>query len=82
MEYEKQDKDSVVQHVGDVLNHQKSLDTVWEEFENSLGKAAQLWGMYIEMVLILKRYVNAERAGLWNQHLLEAKSMLPYTVSS
>ena len=64
MDYEKQDKDSVVQHVGDVLNHLKSRDTVWEEFENSLGKTAQLWGMYIEMVLILKHYVNAERAGL------------------
>jgi len=64
VDYEKQDKDSVVQHVGDVLNHLKSRDTVWEEFENSLGKTAQLWGMYIEMVLILKRYVNAERAGL------------------
>ncbi|KAG1681712.1 hypothetical protein GQR58_011667 [Nymphon striatum] len=59
---EQQDKDSVVRHVGQVLNHLNSLLIVWEEFENSLGKTAKLWGMYIDMVLISKRYINAERA--------------------
>ncbi|KAG1682328.1 hypothetical protein GQR58_011082 [Nymphon striatum] len=59
---EQQDKDSVVRHVGQVRNHLNSLLIVWEEFENSLGKTAKLWEMYIDMVLIFKRYINAERA--------------------
>jgi hypothetical protein len=65
-----------------VLNNLNSLLIVWEEFENSLGKTAKLWGMYIDMVVIFKRYVNSERAGLWEQHLNEARNMMPYTVSS
>ncbi|KAG1653401.1 Ubiquitin carboxyl-terminal hydrolase 30 [Nymphon striatum] len=59
---EQQDKDSVVRHVGQGLNHLNSLLIVWEEFENSLRKTAKLWGMYIDMVLISKRYINAEIA--------------------
>ena len=38
--------------------------------------------MYNDMILILKRYIKAERSGNWNDHLLEIQNMLPYTVSS
>ena len=33
-------------------------------------------------ILVLKRYIHAERVGLWQQHLQEVENMLPYTVSS
>ena len=75
-------KTSVQKHVDLVVNNLQSLLTVWEEFENLLGKTAKFWGMYIDMVLIVKRYVIAERAGLWEQHLVEARNMLLYMVSS
>ena len=38
--------------------------------------------MCIEMILIVKRYVYAERAGLWQSHLKETSNMLPYLVSA
>ena len=76
------DKDRAVELVGEVLMHLRSLESHWAVFESTLGVTAQFWGMYIEMVLILKRYIHAERAGLWDQHLQEAQNMLPYTTSS
>ncbi|KAG1710420.1 Geranylgeranyl pyrophosphate synthase [Nymphon striatum] len=72
---EQQDKDSVVRHVGHVRNHLNSLLIVWEEFENSLGKTAKLWEMYIDMVLIFKRYINAERALEATPHVVDAKQL-------
>ena len=55
---------------------------LWTNFEKTQGLTAELWGMYIDMVLVLKQYIRAERAGLWQQHLQEVENMLPYTVSS
>ncbi|KAG1705790.1 hypothetical protein GQR58_003759 [Nymphon striatum] len=72
---EQQDKDSVVRHVGQVRNHLNSLLIVWEEFENLLGKTAKLWEMYIDMVLIFKRYINAERALEATPHVVDAKQL-------
>lgn len=43
---------------------------------------SQLWLMYMDMVLILKRYIQAEWAGLWEIHLSEVENMLPYLVSA
>ena len=34
------------------------------------------------MVLILKRYIEAERGGNWQQHLAEVRNMLPFMVSA
>ena len=39
---------------------------------------AKLWLMYIVMVNILERYIHAEKAGIWKEHLGEAEEMLPY----
>ena len=41
---------------------------------------AKLWLMYIDMVDILKRFIHAERAGIWKEHLAAAEEMLPYLV--
>ena len=37
--------------------------------------------MSIDMGLIMKQYINAERYGNWRNHLLEVRNMLPYIVS-
>ncbi|KAJ8405392.1 hypothetical protein AAFF_G00318650 [Aldrovandia affinis] len=34
--------------------------------------------MYMDMVMILKRFIHAEHAGLWEEHLAEVEKMLPY----
>ena len=41
----------------------------------------KLWLMYMDMVMILKRYIHAERAGLWEEYLAELDNMLLYLVS-
>ena len=38
--------------------------------------------MYMDMVMILKRFIHAEREGLWEEHLAEVEKMLPYLVAS
>ncbi|KAG1670244.1 Sorting nexin-12 [Nymphon striatum] len=60
----------------------ESLESLWGDFESGLGVTARLWSMYIDMMLILRRYIHAERAGLWQQHLQEVRNMLPYTIAS
>ena len=50
----------------------------WNEYTESLGVTAQYWIMYIEMVQILKRYIPAERTGLWNKHLKGVRNMMPF----
>ncbi|RXM31631.1 hypothetical protein EOD39_6811 [Acipenser ruthenus] len=34
------------------------------------------------MIMILKRYIHAERAGLWEEHPAEVEKMLPYLVAA
>ena len=38
--------------------------------------------MYVDMVSILKRFIKAERAGKWMEHLAEIQHMLPYIVAA
>ena len=54
----------------------------WREFVATLGKTAKYWLMYVEMVSILRRYVKAERAEDWQEHLGEVQNMLPFTVAA
>ena len=42
----------------------------------------KLWLMYMDMLMTLKRFVHAERAGLWDQHLAEVEKMMPYLVAA
>lgn len=76
------ENEMIVVLVDDVMRQLYSLKLEWKDFKKTLGAAAQSWEMYIDMVLILKRYIHAERAGLWRQHLLEIQDMLPYTIAS
>ena len=53
------------------------------EFDNTrTSPITQLWLMYMDMVMILKRCIHAERAGLWEEHLAELENMLLYLVAA
>ncbi|KAL5018841.1 hypothetical protein ScPMuIL_004563 [Solemya velum] len=53
-----------------------------DAFVEQLGVTGQYWFMYIVMVMIAKRYIHAERAGDWMEHLIEIQNKLPYLVSA
>ena len=53
------------------------------EFDKTCkSHTAQLWLMYMDMVMILKRCIHAERVGLWEEHLAELENMLLYLVAA
>jgi hypothetical protein len=60
----------------------EDLCPVWKEYVSTLGKTAQYWLMYVKIVGILKRFIQAERSGDWLGHLREVKNMLPYMVAA
>ena len=60
----------------------QKLKDQWNDFEESLDATAKYWSLYMDMVLILKRYILAGRGGKWQEHLNKAQKMLPFTVSS
>ena len=52
------------------------------EFNNTCtSPTTKLWLMYMDMVMILKRYIHAERAGPWEEYLAEFENMLLYLVA-
>jgi len=66
---------------------QASLDDVMKKMDEFVktkctSPTSQLWLMYIEMITILKRYISAERAGIWDLHIAAAEEILPYLVSA
>lgn len=60
----------------------EEIISIWKEFIDSLGVTAKYWLMYVDMVSILKRFIKAERAGKWLDHLAEIQHMLPYIVAA
>ncbi|GFR60757.1 hypothetical protein ElyMa_005414400 [Elysia marginata] len=60
----------------------QEVKSEWKLFQESLGVTAKFWMMYIQMVLILRRYIHAERCGNWHGHLIEVRRMLPYLVTA
>lgn len=72
------------------------MDYQWKEYESAgFGITAQYCQMYLDMVLILKKYIHAERLHFvvvgyflterscnWEEHLNQVNNMLPFTVSS
>jgi hypothetical protein len=65
---------------------QDSLQNVMKIFDMFLQQCkspnSKLWLMYVEMIGIVKRYIYAERAGIWSLHLATVEEMLPYLVSA
>ena len=56
--------------------------TMAEFNKTRTSPTTKLWLMYMDMVMILKRYIHAERAGLWEEYLAELGNMLLYLVSA
>ena len=53
------------------------------EFDKTCtSPTTQLRLMYMDMVMILKRCIHSERAGLWEDHLAELGNMLLYLVAA
>ncbi|KAG1684652.1 hypothetical protein GQR58_009369 [Nymphon striatum] len=75
--FDRKEKGESAAFMEEVMKCLESLESLWRDFESGLGVTARLWSMYIDMMLILKRYIHAERAGLWQQHLQEVRNMLP-----
>ena len=42
------------------------------------SKLFQFWNVYIDIVLLLLRFIRAEREGSWELHLNAVAEMLPY----
>ncbi|KAG1695931.1 Glycine receptor subunit alpha-2 [Nymphon striatum] len=80
--FDRKEKGESAALMEEVMKCFESLESLWGDFESGLGVTARLWSMYIDMILILRRYIHAERAGLWQQHLQEVRNMLPYTIAS
>lgn len=46
------------------------------------SRTAKLWIQYMEMIDILKKFIQAERTGNWDLHLQAVEAMLPYFAAS
>ena len=55
--------------------------TMAEFNKTCTSPTTKLWLMYMDMVMILKRYIHAERAGLWEEYLAELENMLLYLLA-
>ena len=62
--------DAALQAHANLLDEGKHVNQM-SEFDATLesNPTGRLWLMYIHMVLILKRYIEAERDDLWQHHL-------------
>lgn len=76
------DAETTLSNSMSVISTLKDIIPDWKRFRASLGATGKYWVMYVEMVSILKRFIRAERAGDWLQHLEEAGNMLPYIVAA
>ena len=56
--------------------------TMAEFNKTCTSPTTKLWLMYMDMVMILKRCIHTERAGLWEEYLAELENMLLYLVSA
>ena len=56
--------------------------TLAEFNKTCTSPTTKLWLMYMDMVMILKRCIHTERAGLWEEYLPELENMLLYLVAA
>lgn len=46
------------------------------------GPTAKLWIQYMKMVIIMLRFIESERLGLWNENLSSMGEMQPYLLAA
>lgn len=67
----------------DSINDNDDCKAMFHLFSSALetlklrGPTAQLWLQYLHMVIIAVQFIDAERNGNWNLHLLCVREMLP-----
>ena len=63
--------------------HVKRYHNVMAKFDKAYTSlTTKLWLIYINMVIILKRYTDAEHTCLRAEHLTEVEKMFPYLVAT
>jgi len=67
----------------DATDALKATKALMVEFDKiCTSPTSKLWLMHMDMLMILKRFIHAERAGLWEAHLAEVEKMLSYLVAA
>ena len=67
-----------------LCNSTQSLRLLLSRFKSESCESSQLfkfWNSYVEMVLVLLRFIRAEREGDWRLHLASTAEMTPYFFS-
>ena len=67
-----------------LCNSTQSLSLLLSRFKSESWESSQLfkfWNSYVEMVLVLLRFIRAEREGDWRLHLASTAEMTPYFFS-
>ena len=78
------DKSSLQTSFGKLCDKLTHVMPLFERFCQEAGEQSKLfkfWSMYIDIVLVLMRFIRAEREGSWELHLNSAAEMLPYFFS-
>ena len=71
-----------VENTSDLMFADVTQLTMAEFDKTCTSPTTQLWLVYMDMVMILKRCIHAERAGLWEEHLAELENMSLYLVAA
>lgn len=67
----------------DATDQLKKLLRLISEFDEAhTSPTTKLWLMYIGMFTILRQFIHAERAGLWEEYFAEVEKLLPNLVAA
>ena len=66
----------------DLCDSWGDIRILFHEFrKGSVSQLSKFWNGYVEMVLLLLRFIKAEREGNWKKHLQATADMLPHFFS-
>lgn len=75
---------SLVTYFGQLYDNLSNIMPTFERFCKQASEKSKLfmfWKMYIDVVLLLLRFIRAERDGCWELHLQAVSEMIPYFFS-
>lgn len=78
------DTDVLKKNVDSLCEQLPALLDAFAAFKHQASEQSKLfrfWNMYINMVLLLLRFIRAERDGMWSLHLNAVAEMVPYFYS-
>lgn len=68
-----EDTEKPISACTDATDQLKKLSSLMAELDEA---------MYMDMVMILRRFIHAKHTGLWEEHSAEVEKMLPYLVAA